>query len=80
MIKSIEIEGFRSLRHVRLDLRPLNVLIGPNQSGKTNILDALDFLAQAVQGQLSPALYHSRGGLREPALGRKRSEAHPVSD
>ena len=63
MIKSIEIEGFRSLRHVRLDLRPLNVLIGPNQSGKTNILDALDFLAQAVQGKLSPALYHSRGGL-----------------
>jgi predicted ATPase len=63
LIKSIEIEGFRSLRRVRLDLRPLNVLIGPNQSGKTNILDALDFLAQAVQGKLSPALYHSRGGL-----------------
>ena len=63
MIKSIEIEGFRSLRHVRLDLRPLNVFIGPNQSGKTNILDALDFLSQAVQGKLTPALYHSRGGL-----------------
>ncbi len=63
MIKSIEIEGFRSLRHIRLELRPLNVLIGPNQSGKTNILDALDFLAEAVQGKLSPALYHSRGGL-----------------
>jgi predicted ATPase len=62
-IKSIEIEGFRSLRRVRLDLRPLNILIGPNQSGKTNILDALDFLSQAVQGKLSPALYHSRGGL-----------------
>jgi len=63
LIKSIEIEGFRSLRHVQLALRPFNVLIGPNQSGKTNILDALDFLAQAVQGKLSSALYHFRGGL-----------------
>ncbi len=42
---------------------PLNVLIGPNQSGKTNILDALDFLAAAVQGSLSSALYQARGGL-----------------
>ncbi len=48
MIKAIEIEGFRSLRSVRFELRPLNVLIGPNQSGKTNILDALDLLSRAV--------------------------------
>jgi predicted ATPase len=63
VIKAIEIEGFRSLRSVRLELRPLNVLIGPNQSGKTNILDALDLLARAVQGQLTTSLYQSRGGL-----------------
>ncbi len=80
LIKSIEIEGFRSLRHVRLDLRPLNVLIGPNQSGKTNILDALDFLAQAVQGKLSPALYHSRGGLANLLWAGKGAKHDPVSD
>jgi predicted ATPase len=63
VIKAIEIEGFRSLRSVRFELRPLNVLIGPNQSGKTNILDALDLLSQAVQGRLTTSLYQSRGGL-----------------
>jgi predicted ATPase len=62
VIKAIEIEGFRSLRSVRFELRPLNVLIGPNQSGKTNILDALDLLSRAVQGQLTTSLYQSRGG------------------
>jgi predicted ATPase len=71
LIKSIEIEGFRSLRHVQLVLRPFNVLIGPNQSGKTNILDALDFLAHAMRGQLKTSLYHSRGGLTNLLWGGK---------
>ena len=59
MIKAIEIEGFRSIRSLRFELKPLNVLIGPNQSGKTNILDALDLLANAVQGRLRHSLYQS---------------------
>lgn len=85
MIKAIEIEGFRSLRSVRFELRPFNVLIGPNQSGKTNILDALDLLSQAVQGRLTPALYQSRGGFvnllwagEGPRRIRFRVEFEPV--
>jgi predicted ATPase len=62
LIKSIEIEGFRSLKSTRLDLRPLNVLIGPNQSGKTNFLDALDLLSRAAGGELETAIQYPRGG------------------
>ena len=63
MMKSIEIEGFRSIKSLRFDLHALNVLIGPNQSGKTNLLDALDLLANAVQGRLGTSIYQARGGL-----------------
>ncbi|MCU0686204.1 MAG: AAA family ATPase [Polyangiaceae bacterium] len=62
MIRAIEIRGFRSLRHVRLELGRLNVLIGPNQSGKTNVLDALSFLANAASGRLHESVFKQRGG------------------
>ena len=64
MIEAITVRGFRSLRDVTLSTDALNVVIGPNQSGKTNLLDALDLLARAARGELSRALYQSRGGLR----------------
>ena len=67
MIEAIEIEGFRSLRSTRLEVRPLNVLIGPNQSGKTNFLDALDLLKRA-------ALRGSTRGL-DPAITRRLGQS-----
>jgi len=42
VIKSIEIQNYRSCLNTSFDLHPeLSVLIGPNSSGKTNILNAL---------------------------------------
>lgn len=64
MLESITIRGYRSLRDVTLATSSLNVIIGPNQSGKTNVLDALDLLARAARGELSRALYGPRGGIR----------------
>jgi predicted ATPase len=49
----LRIKNYRSLRDVEFrDLTPLTVLIGPNGSGKSTVLDALDFLAEAVRGNL----------------------------
>jgi hypothetical protein len=42
MVSQFRVQGFRSLRDVTLDLKPLNVLVGRNDSGKTNVLDALE--------------------------------------
>ncbi|HKJ88538.1 MAG TPA: DNA replication and repair protein RecF, partial [Gammaproteobacteria bacterium] len=41
----LEIEGFRNLERVRLDLSPgLNLIEGPNASGKTSLLEAVHCL------------------------------------
>jgi predicted ATPase len=48
--------NFRSLKNVDVQLAPLNVLIGPNGSGKTNLLNVLRFLATTVRFDLSAAL------------------------
>lgn len=45
MLEWIKIENFRCLKHVEVPLRPLTVLIGPNDSGKTAFLAALHILS-----------------------------------
>jgi predicted ATPase len=62
-IQELEIKGFRSLRHVRWSPGRLNLLIGPNASGKSNLLRALDFLQKAAAGDLSTEI------LREGGIG-----------
>ena len=48
MITRLEIENFKAIRNLTVDLQPLTVLVGPNDSGKTTILQALDVLARAT--------------------------------
>ena len=43
---TIRIENFRSLKDVTLDLNDVNLFIGPNNSGKTNVFKALQFLGE----------------------------------
>jgi predicted ATPase len=44
MINEISIFGFKSIEHSSLRLGKLNILIGTNASGKSNIFDAFKFL------------------------------------
>lgn len=46
MIASIEFTNFKVLRSARIELAPFNLLIGPNGSGKTSVLVALQRLRQ----------------------------------
>jgi len=39
--KKINIENFRGIKHLSLELDELTVLIGENNTGKTSILEAL---------------------------------------
>ncbi|MBK8964707.1 MAG: DNA replication/repair protein RecF [Candidatus Competibacteraceae bacterium] len=46
-VASLDIAGFRNLRRIDLPCSPgLNLLIGPNASGKTSLLEALYFLGR----------------------------------
>jgi len=55
MISKLRIENFKALRDVSIDLTPLHVLIGPNNSGKTSILEALNALCRSVDAPLTQA-------------------------
>ena len=46
MINRIVINNYRCLREVSVDLKPLTVLIGPNDSGKSTFLRAVDCLSR----------------------------------
>ncbi|TPQ50481.1 ATPase [Prosthecomicrobium hirschii] len=55
-ILNISAENFLSLQDVKLTLRPLNVLVGPNGSGKTNILKLFQFIGDVARLDLVPAI------------------------
>ena len=64
-IEYLKVENFRALKDVEIaDLTPLTVLIGPNSSGKSTVLDVFAFLAECFKDGLKKA-WNRRGGARE---------------
>jgi predicted ATPase len=61
ILEEIQIEGFRSLKSVTWKPGRLNVLIGPNGGGKSNLLRALDLLRVAATGGLKEAILRMGG-------------------
>lgn len=51
-IKSIKVDNFKSLVDFQLDLAHFTCLIGLNGSGKSTVLQCLDFLGQLMRGDL----------------------------
>ncbi|TYO62148.1 ATP-binding protein [Bradyrhizobium hipponense] len=47
MFKSIRFRNFKSLKDYTVSLRTMNVLVGPNNAGKSTILDAFRAMAAA---------------------------------
>ena len=64
-LERISIKGLLSFGPEGIDLpmRPLNVLIGPNGSGKTNFIEALALLKSAPEDFSRPI--RESGGVRE---------------
>lgn len=55
MLDSINVRNFKALKKADLDLSKLNLLIGPNASGKSSVLQAIALLRQSTIGALSYA-------------------------
>ena len=51
-LNRIEIAGFKSIREMALELRPINILIGSNGAGKSNFLGAFELLHEIVERRL----------------------------
>jgi predicted ATPase len=62
ILEELKIEGFRSLKSVTWKPGRLNVLIGPNGGGKSNLLSALELLrTAATDGDLKKAVLQMGG-------------------
>ena len=48
MLQKVSIQNFKSLKDVTLELQKVNLLIGPNNSGKSNFLKALELWGKYI--------------------------------
>ncbi|MFM4965703.1 AAA family ATPase [Aeromonas bivalvium] len=51
-LKNLEIKGFKSILDQSIDLGQLNIFIGTNGAGKSNILEAIAMLSASLEGQV----------------------------
>lgn len=70
----VVLRNYKSIGVCDVRLGPLTYLVGANGSGKSNFLDALHLVRDALSGSLDNAL-NERGGLAEV---RRRSSGHPT--
>jgi AAA15 family ATPase/GTPase len=61
MVKEIKIQNYKSVQDLSLELGRINVLIGANGCGKSNILEAIAFGSAAAEDKLSKEFLSARG-------------------
>ena len=62
-IENLQISNFKSIESLSVDLRKLNLLVGANASGKSNIVQALLFLRDIIAHGLENTI-SSHGGVK----------------
>lgn len=55
-IKTLSIQGYRSIQNICLHLNDINVIVGSNGCGKSNLYQAVHLMAKAVKGELAETL------------------------
>ena len=61
MVKEIKIQNYKSVQDLTLELGRINVLIGANGCGKSNILEAIAFGSAASDDKLGNEFLNARG-------------------
>ncbi|WP_019499424.1 AAA family ATPase [Pseudanabaena sp. PCC 6802] len=75
MITEIQVENFKSIQKLKLDLGRITVLIGENGCGKSNILEAIALASAAANNKLDNEFLFSRGiRVTEPQFMRSAFE------
>lgn len=60
-IRTLSIQGYRSIQNIRLPMDDINVIVGTNGCGKSNLYQAVRLLAKAVNGELAETLAYEGG-------------------
>ncbi len=71
-LDSITIQGFKSIASIeKLPLRPINIVIGANGSGKSNFVGVFDFLHEIREGRLRDYVERAGGADKLLHFGSK---------
>lgn len=74
MISRIHISGYKSIKHLDIDLRPINILLGANGVGKSNFI-SLFSLIRNIYNQNLQNYIHTKGGADSLLyFGRKHTD------
>ena len=50
MLKQLIVENYKSIRQATIDLEGINVFVGANGSGKSNLLSLFELMSSSVGG------------------------------
>ena len=75
-ITRVVLKNYKSIAACDVRLQPLTFLVGRNGSGKSNFLDALQFVADALNSSLDHAV-RARGGIKDVCKRSDRSITEP---
>jgi predicted ATPase len=70
----IEISGYKSIKKARIDLAPINILIGANGSGKSNFISFFDFLNRLYNRKLNDYVALNGGENKILHKGKKNTD------
>ena len=73
-IKHITLENYKSIKKLDLELKPLNVLIGSNGAGKSNLISFFNLLRKMEAGELKKYVLSKGGQDVFLCYGQKESE------
>lgn len=71
----IEIKGYKSIKSSRIDLAPINILIGANGSGKSNFISFFDFLNRLCNRKLNDYIALNGGDEKFLHNGKKQTDS-----
>jgi predicted ATPase len=74
MITRLDVENFKCLREVSVELGPLTVLIGANDSGKSSILDAIRVVGRSASEPIAASLAQEDGEGFDALVWRREVE------
>ncbi len=72
-LKRIKVEGFKSIASLDLPMEKINILIGANGAGKTNLISLFTFLSHLSQGKLRNYVATEGGAERFFHFGSKHT-------
>ncbi len=76
-IKTLTIQGYRSIQQLHLELKNINVVTGSNGCGKSNLYKSVYLLAKAATGELAKTLA-LEGGMPSVLWAGKKKTKSPV--